>query len=192
MDIQNKDRGKTLRLLGDTGRGAAIVFLRGASVISKAVEILAKDFRVVSFTVTGTAAADELAGALAGLGISEAGLVGSGAVASAALGFALAQPALVQSLALLAPPALDAALTGRLPELKAPVLALFGTRDSARAPDAARIFCGAIPNCSLMYVYDAVRDLDDERPEAVATALAAFALKREKFLVTGKSSQLYP
>ena len=192
MDIQNKDRGKTLRLLDDAGHGPAIVFLRGESVASKAAAILARDFRVVSFAVTGAAAADELAGALAGLGISEAALVARGAVASAALGIALAHPALVQSLALLAPPALDAALTGRLSELKAPVLALFGTRDPQRSPDAARIFCGAIPNCSLMYVYDAVRDLDDERPEAVATALSAFALKREKFLVTGKSSQLYP
>jgi pimeloyl-ACP methyl ester carboxylesterase len=196
MNIRNLSSQKYLRLLGDVGQGPVIVSLRGENTaVSKVAPILSGEFRVVSFAVgvspPAGEIANEIAGALAGLGVAQAAMVAGSATAIAALEFALSHPHIVQSLALLAPPALTVEFAKHLLELKTPVQALFGTRDAMRAPDAARKLCRAIPNCSLMYVFDADRAPDDERPEAVAAALKEFALKRERFLVTGKSGRLF-
>jgi pimeloyl-ACP methyl ester carboxylesterase len=196
MDARNAVSQKFVRLVDDVGQGAVIVSLRGeGAAVSKAAPILAHEFRVLSFAVassSATEAADELAEALGRLGVTAAAIMAASATTNAALSLMAAHPQLVQSLALLAPPALDDAIAGRLSDSKTPVLALFGTRDTARPQDAARKFCRSIPHCSLMYVFDADRALDDERPEAVAAALREFAVKREKFIVTGKSGRLYP
>jgi pimeloyl-ACP methyl ester carboxylesterase len=190
MDTRSPDAHGSVRLLGESGSGAPLVMLRKAGgSVSKAVPLLAHDFRVVS--IAG-GKAYQLASELSRLGISEAAVVADTAMTLTAFELALAHPQLVRSLALLAPPALAPEIASRLTESQIQVQALFGTDDAERPADAARKFCRAVPHCSLIYVFAAGRSPDDERPEAVAAALAEFAHKREKFLVTGKSSRLYP
>ena len=189
MDTRNPASQKSVRLLGDTGKGPAIVMLRGdGALASRTAALLANEFRVVSLAGGHV---DEIAAQLSSLGITQAALVAGTTATVAALELALKHPQLVQSLALLAPQPLPAELAARISELKTPVQVFFGTVDTNRASDAARKFCKSVPNCSLMYVFDAGTNPDDERPEAVAAALKEFAVKREKFLVTGKSGKIY-
>jgi pimeloyl-ACP methyl ester carboxylesterase len=189
MDTRAPDT-QAVRRLGESGNGPNLVMLRKAGgTASKTAALLARDFKVVSLA-GGTAAG--VAQELSQLGIAEAALVADAAMTPVAFELALAQPKLVQSIALLAPGALPADLVSRLAAAEIHVQAFFGTADSKRPADAARNFCRAIPHCSLMYVFATGPAPDDERPEAVAAALAEFARKREKFLVTGKSSQIYP
>ncbi len=184
---------KNIRVIGDEGLGATIVGLRdSAAMPSKSAATLAKNFRALSLAVDGKAGVPdvvaELAAMLGGMGIAEAAVVADAATAAVAVALAVAHPDLTKSVALLSPEN----SVGDVSNLKAPVLALFGTGDTTRAPAAARTFCKAIPNCRLIYVYDAGRALDDERPEAVAAALEDFALRREGYLVNGRSGHLYP
>jgi pimeloyl-ACP methyl ester carboxylesterase len=190
MDTRTPDVNGSVSRLGESGSGARLVMLRKAGgSVSKAAALLARDFKVVS--LAGGAAAG-IASELSRLGISEAAFVADTAMTPVAFELALAQPSLVQSIATLAPAPLPADLVSRLSGAEIHVQAFFGTADSTWPADAARTFCRAIQHCSLMYVFAAGLAPDDERPEAVAAALAEFARKREKFLVTGKSSQLYP
>lgn len=181
---------KSVQLIGDAGQGAAIAILRAGNTPSKAADVLAKDFRVLSYAVSGktSAAADELA-ALLGSKVSEIALVADAASAPTAMALALAHADLVKAVALISPVAFA---FGDLSGLMAPVLALFGAADPSRAADAPRSFCRAIPNCRLLYVYDAVGALDDARPEAVAAALHDFVTRREKFIVNARRNRLYP
>ncbi|MGZ5835457.1 MAG: alpha/beta fold hydrolase [Xanthobacteraceae bacterium] len=163
--------------------------LRGEDAsVSMSAALLAKEFRVVSLSGGN---ADEIAAQLSALGVTEAAVVAATAATVAAFETVLKHPQLVQSLALLAPQPMPAELAARLTELTTPVQAFFGTADPNRTPDAARNFCRSVPNCRLMYVFDTGAHPDDERPEAMAAALKEFAIKREKFLVTGKSSKIY-
>ena len=181
---------KHVRLIGDAGQGAAVVILRAGGTPSKAADVLAKNFRVLSYAVSGREidAAAELAASLSSK-LSETALVADAASAATAMALAVGHPELVKSVALVSP---RAAAFGDLSNLKAPVLALFGTGDTAPNPDAPRNFCRTIPNCRLVYVYDASGALDDARPEAVAAALQDFATRREKYLVNARSGNLYP
>jgi len=183
---------KHVRLIDDVGQGPTLVILRGAASPSKSVPVLARDFRVLSFAidpkaVTGDAIRD-LAAALAEHKVTEAGIIADASAAAAAIAFAVAQPEVAQSVALLSP----SGSVGDVSSLKVPVLAMFGTADANRSPDAARAFCRSLPNCRLVYVYDADRAVDDERPEAVAAALQDFAIRREGYLVNAKRGNLYP
>jgi len=181
---------KSVQLIGDAGQGAAVAILRAGNTPSKAAEVLAKDFRVLSYMVSGktSAAVDELA-ALLGAKVNEIAVVADAASAATAMALAVAHADLVKTVALVSPVAVD---IGDLSGLKTPVLALFGAAESTRAPGAPRSFCRAIPNCQLLYVYDASGALDDARPEAVAAALHDFVVRREKFIVNARHNRLYP
>ena len=183
---------KYVRSIGEAGQGPVIVMLSGGDTPSKAAAVLAKDFRVLSYAVDGKAAvadvASELASVLGTLNVTEAAIVADAGAAATAMAFAVTHPALAQSVALLSP----RESVGDVSNLKTPAMVLFGTADAARAPDAARALSRSIPNCRLVYVYDAGGQIDDERPEAVAAALQDFAVRRERYLVNSKSNFLYP
>src|SRR5262249_58271106 len=53
----------------------------------------------------------------------------------------------------------DANLESRLPDLSTPTLVLFGTRDGVIEPAMGRIYKDLIPNCHLIFVYDAPHPL---------------------------------
>jgi len=95
-------------------------------------------------------------------------------------------------LALLEPDAIDRSLAGKLSGVTIPVLAMFGTRGEASPPPLGKVYKQAMPNCHLTYVYAADAGMDRQRPEAVAAALGEFMQTRERYLVTTKSSRLYP
>jgi len=129
-------------------------------------------------------------------------LVAQGDSASHALRLALERATAVRALVLLGPTAIvrdgtpgagaDAALLGRLGEIAIPSLALFGTRDTAAPPEAARHYRARIPACNLMFVYDASQAMTAERPEAVAALVLDFLERHDLFLVRRESDVIYP
>jgi pimeloyl-ACP methyl ester carboxylesterase len=114
------------------------------------------------------------------------GLIADAANAHAALQFAAARPDMVRALALIAP-----AVPDKLPgEFKTPVMALFGTRDAPA--HIGRSMREVISGCHVMFVYDTDHDMANQRPEAVEAILREFLTAGDRFLVTSKSSKLYP
>ena len=144
---------------------------------SKAADLLAKEFSAVGLDA-GSAAAP-------------IGVVATGADAAKALAHVVAKPETVNALVLIAPSAPDKTLADKLSGVTIPVLALFGTRD-ANAQANGATWRKALPNCNVTFVYDAGADMANERPEAVAAALADFMRQRERYVVTDRSAKLYP
>jgi pimeloyl-ACP methyl ester carboxylesterase len=89
-------------------------------------------------------------------------------------------------------PRLEAELDGALRDLQVPVLAVFGTRDGDVPADVGRRWKEALPNCHLLYVYYAGHAVAADRPEAFADAVADFLAHREQFVVSRRSSVLFP
>jgi pimeloyl-ACP methyl ester carboxylesterase len=83
-------------------------------------------------------------------------------------------------------------LEGRLSTVEMPVLALFGTEDRVIQPELGRIYKELLPNCHLVFIYDAGHALDADRPEAFAAVVADFLARREGFLVNDQSSVINP
>ena len=144
---------------------------------AKAIDLLAPEFSITPLD-GGSAAAP-------------IGIVAIGAGAPQALAHAAAKPETVNALALIAPPALDGGLAAKLAGVTIPVLALFGTRE-ANARASSAVWRKALANCNVTFVYDAGADMANERPEAVAAALADFLRQRERYVVTDRSAKLYP
>lgn len=154
--------------------GAKIAVLGGKS---KAADLLGKEFSVGSLD-SGSASAP-------------IGVVAIGAGIQQALTHAIAKPETVNAIVLIAPPAPDKALADKLAGVTIPVLALIGTRE-ANAQASGATWRKALASCNVTFVYDAGADMANERPEAVAAALADFLRQREKYVVTDKSAKLYP
>ncbi len=91
-----------------------------------------------------------------------------------------------------ATPNRDPALEEALPRLDVPVLVLFGTRDRVIPPEMGRDYRRRLPNCHLIYVYDAGHAIDADRPEAFASVVGDFLERREAFVVPDRSALLYP
>lgn len=89
-------------------------------------------------------------------------------------------------------PRRDRAFEERLAALGVPVLAVFGTEDVVTPPEAARLYREILPNCHLVMVYDAAHAVDADRPEAVASLVADFLVRRESFLVREESDLIHP
>jgi pimeloyl-ACP methyl ester carboxylesterase len=183
---------KRVRLLDATGTGPTVILLQGEERPSPMIALLAQHFRVVRYAISdsGSAAAGaptgELGKAICHHATEPVGVVANAASANHALKLVNARPDLVHALALIAPRAPDAAL----PELKTPVMALFGTRTFPQ--QIGRKMRDAITHCHVMFIYDADDDMAEQRPEAVAAALREFLTAGDRFIVTGKSGKLYP
>jgi pimeloyl-ACP methyl ester carboxylesterase len=89
-------------------------------------------------------------------------------------------------------PARDGEFEARLKTLALPVLALFGTEDRVIPPEAAHLYAETMPDCRLMMIYDAAHALDADRPEAVASVVADFLVRHERFLVNEESALIHP
>jgi pimeloyl-ACP methyl ester carboxylesterase len=88
-------------------------------------------------------------------------------------------------------PARDPDLEARMAELHVPVLVVFGTLDTVLPPEMGRHYKEILPNCSLVFMYDAAHEADADRPEAFAALVDEFLERHEGFLVTTKSSLIY-
>jgi pimeloyl-ACP methyl ester carboxylesterase len=86
----------------------------------------------------------------------------------------------------------DAELEGRLGEVQAPTLVLFGTRDGIISSDLGRIYRERIPNCSLVIVYDAAHAIASDRPESYASTVADFLERHEVFVVSRETTVINP
>jgi pimeloyl-ACP methyl ester carboxylesterase len=99
------------------------------------------------------------------------------------------QQALVQRL--IGPPR-DPELEAAMREMNVPTLVLFGTEDRLTPPELGRHYRELLPNCQLVFVYDAAHAIDADRPEAFTALVSDFLEHREQFVVRRRSSLLYP
>jgi pimeloyl-ACP methyl ester carboxylesterase len=175
-------------LAHSAGSGAPVVWLHEGEKTPAAASLLAQHFRVLEFKTAHTTSIQEnaVANAIGPHAGEPVGLIADAASAHAALRLATARPDLVRALALIAP-----AVPEKLPsELKTPAMALFGTRDAP--PHIGRGMREVISGCHVMFVYDTDQDMANQRPEAVAAILHEFLQAGDRFLVTSKSSKIYP
>lgn len=89
-------------------------------------------------------------------------------------------------------PARDPELEAAMPGLEVPVLVIFGTEDRLIPPEIGRTYKQLLPNCHLLFVYDAGHAVAADRPEAFAEAVSDFLERHEQYVVTRRSSVLFP
>ncbi|TMC13031.1 MAG: alpha/beta hydrolase [Chloroflexi bacterium] len=95
-------------------------------------------------------------------------------------------------LARLIGPSRDPELEEAMRGLEVPVLVVFGTEDRLTPPELGRIYKELLPHAHLLFVYDAGHATAADRPEAFAEAVADFLARREQFVVSARSSVLFP
>jgi pimeloyl-ACP methyl ester carboxylesterase len=86
----------------------------------------------------------------------------------------------------------DAALEERLPAMAVPTLVLFGTLDAVIPPEMGREYKRLLPDCHLLFVYDAGHEIGAERPEAFAEAVTDFAGRRAAFVINRTPTLKFP
>ena len=86
----------------------------------------------------------------------------------------------------------DAALEARMRDLATPTLVLFGTLDHVIPPDMGRHYKALMPNCHLVFVYDAGHAISTERPEAFAEVTADFLRRHEAFVISRTETVIHP
>jgi len=89
-------------------------------------------------------------------------------------------------------PARDADLERRLADLATPVLVVFGTRDAVIPPEMGRHYKAVLPNCHLVFVYDAGHAIGAERPEAFVELAGDFLERREAFVISRTETMIHP
>jgi pimeloyl-ACP methyl ester carboxylesterase len=89
-------------------------------------------------------------------------------------------------------PARDAELEERMPGIETPVLVLFGTMDRIIPSEMGRHYKALLPNCHLIFVYDAGHLIAAERPEAFTEAVTDFLTRHEAFVVTRRRTMIFP
>lgn len=86
----------------------------------------------------------------------------------------------------------DPALETRMRGLTTPSLVLFGTLDRVIPPQMGRFYKELIPNCHLVFVYDAGHGISTDRPEAFAEVTADFLERHEAFVVSRAQTVIHP
>jgi pimeloyl-ACP methyl ester carboxylesterase len=176
----------------EAGSGEMIVtIVEGEQLPTRAHSLLAEHRHVMLFGITADAgtpqkAARGIGAAVVARGIERFDVMGEGAGATTAVWLALAREADIGSVVLAAPDGLpDEAFR----EMKRPVLVLSGTKDQSDAGDRYRTL---LPDCHLMFVYDAGPAIGAERPEALSFIALEFFERRDLFLVSRESGMVFP
>jgi pimeloyl-ACP methyl ester carboxylesterase len=86
----------------------------------------------------------------------------------------------------------DRDLETQLPQLKAPTLVVFGTRDAMIPPEMGHFYKELIPNCHLIFAYDAGHAIGAERPEAFVEVVADFLERHEAFVISRTETVIHP
>ena len=86
----------------------------------------------------------------------------------------------------------DPDLEARMRELQTPTLVLFGALDRAMPPEMGCHYKTLLPNCHLVFVYDAGHEIDTDRPEAFADVAADFLERHEAFLISRAKTVIHP
>ncbi len=194
------------------GQGTPLVHFHGAGGLrlTPAHELLSRHFRVVAFEMPGFSHSPELAAtmgqAIAKLGLDTFNLMGTSLGATTALWLALQEPARVLALVLEAPAAIrragiesasatpdhDPDLESRLPGFATPTLVVFGTRDRVISPNMGSVYKDLLPNCHLVFVYDAAHAISTDRPEAFAEVVGDFLERHEAFVISRTTTVIHP
>jgi pimeloyl-ACP methyl ester carboxylesterase len=86
----------------------------------------------------------------------------------------------------------DPELEAQLPSLTAPTLVVFGSYDRMIAPEMGHFYKELIPNCHLVFVYDAGHAIGAERPEAFVEVVADFLERHEAFVISRTETVIHP
>jgi pimeloyl-ACP methyl ester carboxylesterase len=86
----------------------------------------------------------------------------------------------------------DADLEAEMRRLPTPTLVLFGTLDRVIPPKMGRFYKELLPNCHLVFVYDAGHAISTERPEAFTEVTVDFLERREAFVVSRAETVIHP
>lgn len=85
----------------------------------------------------------------------------------------------------------DAELEARMRDLATPTLVLFGTLDHVIPPEMGRCYRALMPNCHLVFVYDAGHAISTERPEAFADVTLDFLERHEAFVINRTATVIH-
>jgi pimeloyl-ACP methyl ester carboxylesterase len=86
----------------------------------------------------------------------------------------------------------DAVLEARMRDIATPTLVLFGTLDRMMPPEMGRHYKELMPNCHLVFLYDAGHEMSTERPEAFAEVTADFLDRHEAFVINRTATVIHP
>jgi pimeloyl-ACP methyl ester carboxylesterase len=86
----------------------------------------------------------------------------------------------------------DADLEARMRDLATPTLVLFGTLDRAMPPEMGSVYKTLLPNCHLIFVYDAGHEISTDRPEAFAEVTEDFLQRHEAFVISRTETVIHP
>jgi len=86
----------------------------------------------------------------------------------------------------------DTDLEARLRDVATPTLVLFGTLERVIPPGMGRHYKTLLPNCQLVFVYDAGHEISTDRPEAFADVTADFLERHEAFVINRKDTLISP
>jgi pimeloyl-ACP methyl ester carboxylesterase len=86
----------------------------------------------------------------------------------------------------------DEELETRMRGLATPTLVLFGNLDRAMPPEMGRHYKALLPNCHLVFVYDAGHEISTERPEAFAEVTEDFLERHEAFVISRSETVIHP
>jgi pimeloyl-ACP methyl ester carboxylesterase len=86
----------------------------------------------------------------------------------------------------------DRDLETQLPRLNVPTLVVFGTRDRMIPPEMGHFYKELLPNCHLVFVYDAGHAIGAERPEAFVEVVSDFLDRREAFVISRTETVIHP
>jgi pimeloyl-ACP methyl ester carboxylesterase len=89
-------------------------------------------------------------------------------------------------------PERDADLETQMGRLPTPTLVLFGTLDRVIPPEMGRFYRELLPNCHLVFVYDAGHAISTDRPEAFAEVTLDFLERHEAFVVSRTETVIHP
>jgi pimeloyl-ACP methyl ester carboxylesterase len=86
----------------------------------------------------------------------------------------------------------DTALEARMRGMATPTLVLFGTLDRVIPPHMGRHYKELMPNCHLVFVYDAGHEMSTERPEAFSEVAVDFLQRHEAFVINRTATLIHP
>jgi pimeloyl-ACP methyl ester carboxylesterase len=89
-------------------------------------------------------------------------------------------------------PARDPELERRLRDLATPTMVVFGTLDRIIPPEMGRHYKELMPNCHLVFVYDAGHAIGAERPEAFVDLVSDFLERHEGFVINRTETVIHP
>ena len=71
-------------------------------------------------------------------------------------------------------------------------LVMFGRDDGIVNPVNGRTYRQLLPNCVLMYVYEAAHDVSNDRPEAFVDVVSDFVRRGMNFIINDRDNLINP